>query len=94
VRANLTSLWPIFINLRHPQLPAGDDDSPARSVAETNHVVVWARGVDTVGVDVVGKPADKSVDGARRLHQPPEVALVRRDGVDAVESVIPVSRAI
>jgi len=58
-------LGPGFLILRQPQLLADEDDSPARSVAETNLVVVWPGGVDDVG-----EPAHRSADGSSRSHQP------------------------
>jgi hypothetical protein len=63
-RSNLTPLGPGFLNIRQLQLLAGEDDSPARSVAETNPVVVWPS-----DVDALDEPAHKSVDGPSRLHQ-------------------------
>jgi hypothetical protein len=63
-RSNLTPLGPGFLNIRQRQLPAGEDDSPARSVAETNPLVAWPN-----GVDVAHAPAHRSAAGPCRSHQ-------------------------
>ena len=57
-------LGPGFLTLRQPQLLAGEDDSPAQPVAETNREVAWPSGEDAAVVLV-----HKSVDGLNKSHQ-------------------------